>query len=279
MKYALLLLLLFSLVASAQDFEEVNIPGTWEIKKVKFSRSVASKETQSKMKTLFKDATITFNSDHTLDIVFTEGRDPEVESLYDAKSLFWKFENNVIQVGLPQDNYSDYVFRIRTENRKIFFDLYSMIFTVKKIADQPLLPFSAPQAIEESSSVSENFAVKSYEMMEVDALPLPRDCNPRLSLEERKKCMSAFVQRFIQRKFDTELAAQISGPSKYRVDLSFVINTDGSLINPEASGEHQLLNDEGIRVLSKLPNFKAGEIGGKKVPVKYTTFLIFQIAH
>ena len=53
-----------------------------------------------------------------------------------------------------------------------------------------------------------------------------------------------------------------------RVVCSFVVNIDGSISNVEViKGVEESLNREAVRVISEMPKWKVGRIGGEVVPV------------
>ena len=53
-----------------------------------------------------------------------------------------------------------------------------------------------------------------------------------------------------------------------RVVCSFVVNIDGSISNVEViKGVEESLNREAVRVISHMPKWKVGRIGGEVVPV------------
>ena len=54
-----------------------------------------------------------------------------------------------------------------------------------------------------------------------------------------------------------------------RVSCSFVVNTDGSVSNISViKGVEQSLNEEALRIFSKMPNWSPGYMNGKAVPVR-----------
>lgn len=54
-----------------------------------------------------------------------------------------------------------------------------------------------------------------------------------------------------------------------RVSCSFVVNTDGSISNiTVVKGVEESLNQEAMRVLSKMPDWTPGKINNKPVPVR-----------
>ncbi len=63
-----------------------------------------------------------------------------------------------------------------------------------------------------------------------------------------------------------------------RVTVSFVVSSDGSVINVVAlRGVHPALDEEAIRVVSALPKWKPGKQNGKAVPVIFSVPVNFKI--
>lgn len=60
--------------------------------------------------------------------------------------------------------------------------------------------------------------------------------------------------------------------------VEFVVNTDGSICQVKGlSSPHELLSKEAIRVVKQMPKWKAGEQAGKKVRVRYTIPINYQL--
>lgn len=54
-----------------------------------------------------------------------------------------------------------------------------------------------------------------------------------------------------------------------RVLCSFIVNTDGSICNVSVvKGANPLLDEEAVRIIKKMPGWKAGKIDGCAVPVR-----------
>ena len=63
-----------------------------------------------------------------------------------------------------------------------------------------------------------------------------------------------------------------------RVIVQFVVNTDGSIVDPVViRSVDPYLDKEAIRVVSAMPKWKPGEQRGKKVRVKYTLPVQFRL--
>lgn len=60
--------------------------------------------------------------------------------------------------------------------------------------------------------------------------------------------------------------------------VEFVVNKDGSICQVKGLGApHELLSKEAIRVVKQMPKWKAGEQAGKKVRVRYTIPVNYQL--
>ncbi len=85
--------------------------------------------------------------------------------------------------------------------------------------------------------------------------------------------------------FSRYINEQIQYPSKAmkkgitgRVYISFVVRKDGTISNVRVvRGVHPLLDEEAVRVVSNMPNWKPGEKNGEKVSTKCLLPLVFNI--
>ena len=63
-----------------------------------------------------------------------------------------------------------------------------------------------------------------------------------------------------------------------RVIVSFIVNKDGAIVDPEVvKGVHPSLDKEALRVISTMPNWKPGAQRGKPVRVKYSVPVNFRL--
>lgn len=66
--------------------------------------------------------------------------------------------------------------------------------------------------------------------------------------------------------------------SQGRVIVQFVVNKDGTIVNPTVvRGVDAYLDKEAVRVISSMPKWKPGVQNGKKVRVKYTVPVVFRL--
>jgi protein TonB len=63
-----------------------------------------------------------------------------------------------------------------------------------------------------------------------------------------------------------------------RVLVSFVVNKDGAIVEPQVvKSVNKQLDQEALRVISTMPNWKPGKQRGKPVRVKYTVPVNFRL--
>ncbi|MDT3404633.1 energy transducer TonB [Mucilaginibacter terrae] len=82
-------------------------------------------------------------------------------------------------------------------------------------------------------------------------------------------------QEYIKANLKYPVAAADVGGA--RVNITFVVNRDGSLTDMKAIGRipHPAMEQEALRVMKASPKWKPGESYGKKVRVQYTVPIVF----
>ena len=94
---------------------------------------------------------------------------------------------------------------------------------------------------------------------------------------EKRKCMSAKIAKFVQRKFNTDLAGDLGLTGKQRISVMFKIDKNGNVTSVRSRAPHPRLEKEAARVINMLPKMKPGRQRGKAVVVPYSlpiTFLV-----
>lgn len=106
--------------------------------------------------------------------------------------------------------------------------------------------------------------------MVVENKPVFPGCEDKGSEDEKFQCLQLEIQKFIARNFKfPEMARQMGIQGK--VYINFEISKDGSIKNVQVvRGVDELLDNEAIRVIKKLPKFTPAKQRGKPVRVQYT---------
>ena len=95
--------------------------------------------------------------------------------------------------------------------------------------------------------------------------------------EAKRKCMSDKIAKFVQRKFNTELAGDLGLTGRQRISVIFKIDRSGNVMGVRARAPHPRLEKEAQRVINLLPKMKPGRQRGKAVIVPYSLPIIFQV--
>ena len=94
---------------------------------------------------------------------------------------------------------------------------------------------------------------------------------------KKKACMSAKISKFVNRKFNTELASDLGLTGRQRISVIFKISKTGDITGVRARAPHPGLEKEAARVINLLPKMKPGKQRGKPVTVPYSLPIIFQV--
>ena len=127
----------------------------------------------------------------------------------------------------------------------------------------------------EEEEVEEEIADVPFAVIE--NVPIYPGCEKAGNNAGKKKCMSEKIQKFVQRKFDTELANDLGLDGRQRISVQFKIDRNGNVVNVRARAPHPKLEQEAISVVKSLPKMTPGKQRGKAVGVLYALPILFQV--
>ena len=110
----------------------------------------------------------------------------------------------------------------------------------------------------------------------IENVPLFPGCE-RGNNAKKRKCMSEKIAKFVQRKFNTELAGDLGLSGRQRISVIFKIDKSGNVTGVRARAPHPRLEKEAQRVINLLPKMQPGKQRGKAVIVPYSLPIIFQV--
>ena len=93
----------------------------------------------------------------------------------------------------------------------------------------------------------------------------------------KKACMSEKIAKFVNKKFNTDLAGDLGLTGRQRIIVAFKIDKNGDIIGVRARAPHPKLAQEAERVVGLLPKMKPGKQRGKAVTVPYSLPILFQV--
>ena len=85
------------------------------------------------------------------------------------------------------------------------------------------------------------------------------------------------IAKFVQRKFNTDLAGDLGLTGRQRISVIFKINKTGDVTGVRARAPHPRLEKEAQRVINLLPKMQPGKQRGVAVTVPYSLPIIFQV--
>lgn len=108
---------------------------------------------------------------------------------------------------------------------------------------------------------------------EIDEVPIFPGCE---DASDKRACFNEKIQLHISKNFrypDQALENNIEG----RVSVMFTINIEGSIVNIQKRGPHPLLEEEVVRIISRLPKMQPGVKDGKAVNIPYSIPVNFKL--
>ena len=114
--------------------------------------------------------------------------------------------------------------------------------------------------------------------MIIERPPEFKNTNKDLSLYKKKKLLSDSIGKIINRNFNKEIAEHLNLKGKQRIFTQFKINEKGYVEDIKVrSSTHPDLEEEAIRVIKLLPQFKPAKQRDKNIASVYTLPIVFVI--
>lgn len=111
----------------------------------------------------------------------------------------------------------------------------------------------------------------------IENVPVFPGCEKKKGNNAKKACMSQKVQKFVQKKFNTDLASDLGLSGRQRISVGFKVDKNGNITNIYARAPHPGLEKEAKRVIGLLPKMQPGKQRGKAVTVPYGLPIVFQV--
>ena len=112
----------------------------------------------------------------------------------------------------------------------------------------------------------------------IENVPVYPGCENAGNNDAKKKCMSEQIQKFVQKKFNNELANDLGlDAGRQRISVQFKIDETGNVVDVRARAPHPKLEQEAISVVRQLPKMTPGKQRGKAVGVLYALPIVFEV--
>jgi len=113
----------------------------------------------------------------------------------------------------------------------------------------------------------------------IENVPVFPGCEKEKGNNAKKKCMSTKIAKFVNKKFNVDLAGDLGLSGRQTIRVLFKIDKNGNVTNVQSRAPHPRLAKEAERVIKLLPKMKPGKQRGKAVTVSYTLPIIFQVEY
>jgi protein TonB len=111
----------------------------------------------------------------------------------------------------------------------------------------------------------------------IENVPIFPGCEKEKGNNAKKQCMSDKISKFVNKKFNTDLASDLGLSGRQRINVIFKIDKTGNIVGVQARAPHPGLEKEAKRVIRMLPKMKPGKQRGKPVNVPYSLPILFQV--
>ncbi len=111
----------------------------------------------------------------------------------------------------------------------------------------------------------------------IENVPIFPGCESMTNNNDRKTCMSEKVSQLVNKKFNTELGADLGLSGVNRIYVSFKIDKNGNITSIQSRAPHPRLQTEAERVIKLLPKMTPGKQRGKPVGVLYSLPITFKV--
>ena len=109
----------------------------------------------------------------------------------------------------------------------------------------------------------------------IEDVPVYPGCE-RVAKSKRRECFQERINQHIKKNFRYPEIAQEMG-IQGRVYVSFVISTDGTIINVRSRGPDKNLEGEAERIIGRLPRMIPGKQRGRAVRVPFSIPITFRL--
>jgi len=276
-------------LTKAQNLSDEIIMGEWKAVSVEIPNSskIPEKQALKFIEDAFLGSQFKFKGNKVFNIKFGNTADKRIEELFSFDNKNWTIKDNQILIGKENNGFSSINITFQKVDDKTFFLLPMIRLEMKKLSDDKA---SKPKIIETISNKNKNFddskdqfvreeidKSEIIDFKEAENPPLAPKCKAKWNVEKRRECTRKYITMHINKKYDIGLAPDSGLKGKTKITAEFVIDKNGKIINIVAYGGPEIMNQQAVKVINQLPEFKPGIKQGKPVNIAYKTSITFII--
>lgn len=274
----------------AQSITPQEVMGVWKVTQVSLDKNTdVLPEKAQELKEIFTEASFHFKGNGVFELELQNISNQLGPIFNELTGTNWILKGNAIHIGYDSDLYSYMQIKIDQRGATMIFRLPMIQLEVSKIKEDKPKRFKKLKSkypktriinqlktpVFRTKEFDEN-AVVPYSIIN-DTPPLIGNCVVTNDVKEMKDCTSQNISRFVNRKFNTTIASSINFSGTSVTRISFIIDTDGTVCNIEATSSQPEFAEEGKRVIGLLPPFTPAKHEGKPVAVSYTLPITFKV--
>jgi len=215
-----------------------------------------------------------------------------VESVY--------FENNDFGVKFPKsDPYEEEVFVLedyiifddiqKTTQKELEVEQNTIIRDIIKIVDNTFSKSMAkldtsPKSINiekgttltKANSTTKKGSPENIRL--VENAPVFPGCESVLTNSEKIACLSSKINNLISKRFDREIAVYENLSGKQTIYCTFIINSNGDVVDVQTRANNEALAKEAKRVVNLIPLMKPAKQGNTNVSVTFSVPIKFIVS-
>ncbi len=285
------LIILFTLLITYQSISQTvsnkELLGVWVAEAVSINEDVIPTNDSDKItiiKNGFTGSKFSFSKSGLFKIEMAENAPEPFNDAMFEETFYYSLNSNIIEVGQSRKGKNIMNIGISKNNNVFYFNLVGIILKVKKIKDKVKLEKtkSKRRTTVSPSKPLKNETIKEEDIIAfkaVDVIPISLECDLKFTGDALRKCVNSSFRKHIRRKFNIELALDMDLSGKIEIKTSFIINTNGDIVNIEAEAPNKTLSNEAIRAVNLIPKMIPGKHNGKPINVSYTLPIKFQITN
>lgn len=129
----------------------------------------------------------------------------------------------------------------------------------------------------EQVDVEMELEIPTLDLVSVQQVATPKECEDLLANEERMECLNAWIDRYIKSHAKYPALARQFG-NEDKVWVLFVIDENGNIEKTELlAGDYEELNEEALRVVKSMPQFAPAKHQWRKAKMRMRVPVSFKL--
>lgn len=289
MKKIIIITLLICQNLFSQDISKKELYGVWLAEEVELNSDLFPSDDSGKtdiIKKGFLHSKYSFSKSGVFKIEMDENAPEPFNDEMFSRSFYWDLNFNIVEIGQQKKGKNIMNIGVVIKDNSYYFNLVGVLLKVKKIKEsvklkKPTKPkrnaySTLPSKLLVNETINEENIV---DFKAVDKIPITMDCHLKYENEALKECVSKSINSHIGRKFNLDLPLSKGLSGKIKINNTFIVNTEGVIVNITSDSKDQDINNEAKRVINLLPKMIPGKHNNTLINVRLELPITFNIAN